>query len=680
MFQPEDNIDLTKVDYDDVLHLYRGWKKSEISLKEKNKELQSLKSRINMLQESHLQFKSQIKALEGVKELTVDLQHGQAKLQQENRHLQEENKELAGLNMQAEYLLQEKATTEDQQNKKLNDITIEFATLAGRYEETLKAQRGLENLCTVEQTTRLAAESRCVSFEEHVEQLGEENRILKQKHDATLIKLNQCDYELQHASEQLSSLSKEVQCLNQSKNQASTSEAEIGILKGDISRLLRLLEFSPANKDFFEQWQDSNGMAFIGIDRDPGGMTGTEGTGLDPIDTWNDRPANLSFNNTDLTPAEFAHLKRIHGGDPFPMTSNTAEEQEYWVPNDAARLGLQFLASKMPHASPKVIMDFLRSMNKIWLRRERRKLKRAKAVSSNAIAELKRRMNNSKPYKGVLAERQIRRLKSQVKEERAKSMTGRPKRGDEFGQFDSDDQEIEDVQDMPFSETRHCKVVKRQKEHAKADVQRVASNKLLQASLTSLESVSRRMSIAKEANANSMYNDDGFDGDGFEAEGPMPSTYKANQHPSASYLRGALWLGRNLSMLCEDMADDMETYRSKYVLEVASASQDTNPRRCMHRLNLLAGSCITETSSRINKTKGRAREMLQGLSAIAPGDAQKMQRYLATLPIESTLVPSSSMRKSRSSAVDEEHEGDNVYVMGDGTSRMNQSDLRASYY
>lgn len=35
------------------------------------------------------------------------------------------------------------------------------------------------------------------------------------------------------------------------------------------------------------------------------------------------------------------------------------------MPSDAARLGLEFLSAKMPHASPKVIMDFLRNMNKV---------------------------------------------------------------------------------------------------------------------------------------------------------------------------------------------------------------------------------------------------------------------------------------------------------------------------
>lgn len=41
------------------------------------------------------------------------------------------------------------------------------------------------------------------------------------------------------------------------------------------------------------------------------------------------------------------------------------DESEYWVPSEAARLGLEFMSARIPHASPKIIMDFLRSMNKV---------------------------------------------------------------------------------------------------------------------------------------------------------------------------------------------------------------------------------------------------------------------------------------------------------------------------
>ena len=64
-------IEPMNVDYDDVLHLYRGWRKSENALKEKNKELSQLKNRVQQLMNSHIKFKTQMQGLENVKELTI---------------------------------------------------------------------------------------------------------------------------------------------------------------------------------------------------------------------------------------------------------------------------------------------------------------------------------------------------------------------------------------------------------------------------------------------------------------------------------------------------------------------------------------------------------------------------------------------------------------------------------
>ena len=52
--------DLHNVDYEDVFHLYRGWRKAEGALKEKSKELNVLKIRVKQLQESHIKFRGQI--------------------------------------------------------------------------------------------------------------------------------------------------------------------------------------------------------------------------------------------------------------------------------------------------------------------------------------------------------------------------------------------------------------------------------------------------------------------------------------------------------------------------------------------------------------------------------------------------------------------------------------------
>ena len=148
--------------------------------------------------------------------------------------------------------------------------------------------------------------------------------------------------------------------INITKNQLSSAEAEAGVLRGDISRLILLLEHSPETKEFLAHWKDSGGMDFIGMKKNSNSelLTDYDGTG-----GVND----TVLNTVELTPSEFNHLKRIHGGDPFPMTKNLGEESEYWVPTEAAKLGMQFLASKVPHAAPSVIMEFLRSMNKVTI-------------------------------------------------------------------------------------------------------------------------------------------------------------------------------------------------------------------------------------------------------------------------------------------------------------------------
>jgi hypothetical protein len=352
----KESIDLLNVDYDDVLHLYKGWRKSEGTLREKEKELVSLKARIKQLQESHNKFRNQIQSLESVKELTIRLQNQLSMMQQENIQLVDENKELAELNLQAEQLLQEKIHQEQMQAKSFRELQLELANTKGRYEECSKIQSELEKLANDEQAHRMSTQSRLKNSEQIVIKLKEENSLLRQKLDSTTLRMSQCDQELAHASEQLTNLSQEVSNIATTRTQLSFLESENGILKGDISRLLRLIEYAPSMKSFFSHWQDSASNTFVGIDIINNTTTNNKKNIYDDNDDDDDnnnvsgenhRVGNVLRNNfvesmqhnnntiqnnyeqqqqreenTIITPLEFAHLKRVHGGDPFPMTSN----------------------------------------------------------------------------------------------------------------------------------------------------------------------------------------------------------------------------------------------------------------------------------------------------------------------------------------------------------------------
>jgi len=333
-----ESIDLMNIDYDDVLQLYKGWRRSESALKDRNKELNSLKLRTRQLQESHTKFRGQIQALESVKELTIALQSQLSAFEQENKQLEEENKELAQFNLRAEKLINEKSITEERQNQLLNELRIDFATLKGRYEETLKFQKDLENIVNDEKSMRRAAEARISYGEESKDELKEENRKLKQKLEVANMKLVQCDKELSHASTQLSKLSNEMSNMHSADNQIENLKAENIVLRGDIARLIHLIEYFPANKELFTMWQDSEGMAFVGIDELADShnhsniLRASDQTFLSR-DGLGDNSNFVSFTkSTLLTPSEFDQLKRIHGGDPFPLTENISVRFDCFFP------------------------------------------------------------------------------------------------------------------------------------------------------------------------------------------------------------------------------------------------------------------------------------------------------------------------------------------------------------
>lgn len=645
----EEKLNLSNVDYDDVLHLYRGWRKSENALRSKNKELNELKTRVKQLHDSHIKFRSQIQALEAVKELTVSLQTQLSVLSEENNRLAIENRELCELNTQAENLLRERMQIENQQSKALRSIQVDFATLRGRYEEISSSQRDLEALAADEQAMRMSCEARLDQAENTAENLRNENTALRIQLDATTLRMNQCDNELAHASEQLSSLGREIAHISAAGEAFSTSQAEIGVLKGDMARLLRLLEHYPAAKGFIVRWQDSEGMSFVGvpnkestgsrskIPRESASPSRTRAS-FDFEDTLRTSRNTLPFveddiNDTDgwlragISPAELNNLRRAHNGDPFPMSDDFAQELDNWVPSDAAREGLKFLHAKIPHAPPNVIMDFLRKMNRIWMAREKRKIKSVSENYEKHIVELKRKVANSRPFEEVVTKKTIKRLKNQVKEERSKHLHGKPKRNELDLSFEADD----DMGDLPPHERRICMQhgPNYNRKQKGGNLQSVSTEKLLEASLISLETIGRQ----KFMNKNEI-KDNGNMEEGFE--------------PSDEYLRGALWLGQNITIVVEELADAMDYFASKHMAEVSAAANDSDVQRSSHRLNLLAGSGITEAIALTNRSKMRSKDMLQSVFSIRPGDTRSYLNILSKLPLDSAFAMTNSPATSPS--------------------------------
>lgn len=257
----------------------------------------------------------------------------------------------------------------------------------------------------------------------------------------------------------------------------------------------------------------------------------------------------------------------------------------------------------------------------------------------------------------MIQERQIRRLKSQVQKDRKKTLTGRAKKPLE--QSFADQTTFQDVDfDYPQDthERRLCKQVQRANKYNNADVTRVSTEKLLEASLTTLQHVSKRGNAAtmSQSMAGTRHGDDDDDDEEEDYDGTLG--HRVN-YPSASYLRGAVWIGRNMTLVSEELAETIDIYRTKYLSELALISEDASStdghsmvksnqltsadyRRVCHRLVLLASSGINHVVTLANKSKNVIRDILQGTAALEPGNASQLQRLLRTLPIESALTAS----------------------------------------
>lgn len=123
-------------------------------------------------------------------------------------------------------------------------------------------------------------------------------------------------------------------------------------------------------------------------------------------------------------------------------------------------------------------------------------------------------------------------------------------------------------------------------------------------------------------------------------------------YPSASYLRGALWLGRNLTLIAEELCVAMDQIRLRTLEDIQQVDQsyESAPsqvellnelKRAVHRLKILATGAVTHACTLATKSKSMARKLLQGASDLEPGNEELFQKFLSNLPIESALMRAS---------------------------------------
>lgn len=205
-----DDINLESIEFDDVMHLYRGWRKAENGLRDKIREVNLLRERLQKQDEMIGQQRGRIKALESVAELAGNLQVQVATLSNENHRIIEQNKELAEINISAETLLHDKISSEYNTNEAVKSLRNDLMIMQGRYDEQSDTRRQLESLLNDEQLIKEQLNLNVKSLNETVDTLRQENKSLRIRIDSLTQKNKQCDRDLEHAMEQLNTLSRDI--------------------------------------------------------------------------------------------------------------------------------------------------------------------------------------------------------------------------------------------------------------------------------------------------------------------------------------------------------------------------------------------------------------------------------------------------------------------------------------
>jgi hypothetical protein len=200
-----------------------------------------------------------------------------------------------------------------------------------------------------------------------------------------------------------------------------------------------------------------------------------------------------------------------------------------------------------------------------------------------------------------MAERQIRRLKTQVKEERTKRLKGRPKK---WSPEDSESDE-EDFEESNLSSSRQFSSTIKPNASFRSTVSNFSVS-------TNLHSSKLNNSLTKTSKKNP---EEVLEESLVSGDLSISRNFTSKTTPSQEYLKGALWLGRNLVMQIESLVAKIEAFKSQYLREVTAAASDADVKRACHRLTLLAASRVGEIAAAGEEEKQKIRNIIQVLTS-----------------------------------------------------------------
>jgi DNA repair exonuclease SbcCD ATPase subunit len=313
--------DIFKMDHNELLKMYRNWKKSESVIKFKNDEIKMLKNNSKYFEDSNIKLRGQVQALESVRDLVSTFQIQLSSLREENLQLKKENSELMELNQQVEFTLNQRLVDENHQIQQLTLVHENFKTLAEKYEKLEKSTKENSSNNVQEKVHNQSLETEIILLQTKLNQSKKEIYELNEKLSTANNRLTECDKELAHASNQLYNLSLEISYYTQTQKESSCNQWEIELLKNDISRLLKLVVHIPASSEFLKCWQDNQALSYIGGQSDPENINIKSFLNSSIHHDHDDECFIRHWNEAGFaSSSELSHLKRIHYTSDVPSS------------------------------------------------------------------------------------------------------------------------------------------------------------------------------------------------------------------------------------------------------------------------------------------------------------------------------------------------------------------------
>jgi len=197
--------------------------------------------------------------------------------------------------------------------------------------------------------------------------------------------------EIAYLKKDLEEAKKTIHDLQQIKKSEGLAMLEIEHLRADVKRLVKMLKTTKEYSDFAEFADDNAGSIRF--------MKGA--TGKTQVDT--------NYKRITGKPDAEGVIERLC------VQEALLEEKEMWTPHDAFRFAQEFRKKYDGELTDALLEKLLFELNRIWSRREQKRIQRVEAKCAHEIMKLKRKLGQSVPFNEVQAKQTINRLKNELK-------------------------------------------------------------------------------------------------------------------------------------------------------------------------------------------------------------------------------------------------------------------------